>query len=106
MMQDVSERGAMRGEPRCLIFKKTVPPHGRSYAGIMGWLFFFPIFFFFGARFTLMTNLCFGRRKPRVEPEPCPALGLRLPLTAAAGPGSSWLNSCDFCQTTPILLFF
>lgn len=42
MMQDVSEQGAMRGEPWSLIFKKTVPPHGRSYAGVMGCVF--PLF--------------------------------------------------------------
>lgn len=48
MMQDVSERGAMRGEPGCFVFKKAVPPHGRAYAGAMGWVSsrFFWVFFF------------------------------------------------------------
>lgn len=97
MMQDVSEQGAMRGEPWCLIFKKTVPPHGRSYAGVMGWVFsfFFPFFFFsFCARLTLLTNLCFRRRKPWVEPEPCPCLQAVFAAHHGTGPGNSWLNSC------------
>lgn len=67
MMQDVRELGY-------LICKKMVPPHGRTCRGRDGMNFLSLFFFFFCSRLTLMTNLCFGRRKPPVELEPCPCL--------------------------------
>lgn len=73
-MQDVSEQGAMWGEPGSLIFRKAVPPHGRSHAGGLGCVF--PLFpFFFCACLTLMTKLVLRKEETSAR-----AGALSLPL--------------------------